>query len=138
MKSAILAADPSDRLDISFDHPAAPSSSSSDLFSFFSFAAARCRKQQRLLLKFTKFMEGCELREAIPRETSSGGPPYELEVYYDGNGDAFYRGGWDRFVEDHDIHQGWILMFDYHRGTAKFNVKIFAGTQCQKKYNLSI
>jgi hypothetical protein len=43
-------------------------------------------------------MEGCELREAILRETSSGGPPYELEVYYDGNGDAFYSGGWDRLI----------------------------------------
>jgi hypothetical protein len=29
-------------------------------------------------------------------------------------------------------------MFDYHRGTAKFDVKIFDGTQCEKKYNLSI
>jgi hypothetical protein len=55
-------------------------------------------------------MEGHELCEAVLCETYSGGPPYELEVYYDGNGDAFFRGGWDRFVEDHDIHQGWILM----------------------------
>jgi hypothetical protein len=29
-------------------------------------------------------------------------------------------------------------MFDYHHGTAKFDVKIFDGTQGQKKYNLSI
>jgi hypothetical protein len=83
-------------------------------------------------------MEGRELRESVLCETSSGGPPYELEVYFDGNGDALFRGGWDRFVEDHNIHQGWILMFDYHHGTAKFNVKIYDGTQCQKKYNLSI
>jgi hypothetical protein len=26
-------------------------------------------------------MEGRELREAVLRETSSGGPPYELEVF---------------------------------------------------------
>jgi hypothetical protein len=83
-------------------------------------------------------MEGRELREAVLRETSSGGTPYELEVYYDGNGDAFFRGGWDRFAKDHDLHHGWILMFDYHRGTAKFDIKIFDGTQCQKKYNSSI
>jgi hypothetical protein len=25
-------------------------------------------------------------------------------------------------------------MFNYHCGTAKFDVKIFDGTQCQKKY----
>jgi hypothetical protein len=64
---------------------------------------------------------------------SSGGPPYELEVYYDDRGDAFFKGGWDRFAENHDLHQGWILMFDYHCGTAKFDIKIFDGTQCQKK-----
>jgi hypothetical protein len=81
-------------------------------------------------------MEGREFHKVVLRETSSSGPPYELEVYYDGNGDAFFRGGWDRFAKDHDIHQGGILMFDYHRGTAKFDVKIYAGTQCQKKYNL--
>jgi hypothetical protein len=45
-------------------------------------------------LKFTKFMEGHELQEVVLCETSSGGPPYELEVYYDGNGDAFFNGGW--------------------------------------------
>jgi hypothetical protein len=26
------------------------------------------------------------------------------------------------------------LMFDYHYGTTKFDVKIFDGTQCQRKY----
>jgi hypothetical protein len=36
-KYAIVIADPTDRLDVSFAHPSAPSSSSSDLFSFFSF-----------------------------------------------------------------------------------------------------
>jgi hypothetical protein len=53
-------------------------------------------------------MEGRELRKDVLHESSGGGPPFELEVYYDGNGDAFFRGGWDRFAEDHDIHQGWI------------------------------
>jgi hypothetical protein len=61
-------------------------------------------------------MDGRELREAVLRETSSSTPPYELEVYYDGIGDAFFRGGWDQFAEDHDLHQGWILMFNYHYG----------------------
>jgi hypothetical protein len=68
------------------------------------------------------------------REVSSNGPPYEVEVYYDVQGDVFFRGGWPHFLEDHDLHQGWILMFKYHCGTAKFNVKIFDGTQCQRKY----
>jgi hypothetical protein len=78
-------------------------------------------------------MESRELREAILQDLSSDGPPYE-EVYYNGEGDMFFRGGWPRFAEDHDLHQGWFLMFNYHCGTAKFDLKIFDGTQCQKKY----
>jgi hypothetical protein len=38
-------------------------------------------------------MDGQELREAILREVLSGGPPYEVEVYYDGDGEMFFRGG---------------------------------------------
>jgi hypothetical protein len=57
-----------------------------------------------------------------------------LEVYYDGKGDVFFKGSWSRFAEDYDLHQGWILLFNYHCGTSKFDVKIFDGTQCQKKY----
>jgi hypothetical protein len=70
-------------------------------------------------------------------EMSSDGPPYEVEVYYDGQGDMFFKGVWPRFVEDHDLHQGWFLMFNYHCGTTKFDVKIFDVTQCQKKYALA-
>jgi hypothetical protein len=44
-------------------------------------------------------MEGHELPEAVFRESSSGRPPYELDVYYDGNGDAFFRGGWDHLLK---------------------------------------
>jgi hypothetical protein len=36
--------------------------------------------------------------------------------------------------EDHDLHQGWFMMFSYHCGKLKFDVQIFDGTQCQKKY----
>jgi hypothetical protein len=80
-------------------------------------------------------MDGHELREAILREVSSDGLPYELEVYYDGEGDVFFKGGWPCFAEDYDLHHGWIFLFNYHCGTSKFDVKIFDGTQCQKKYN---
>jgi hypothetical protein len=57
-------------------------------------------------LKFTKFMDGRELREAILWEVSSDGPQYKVEVYYDGQGDMFFKDGWPHFVEDHDLHQG--------------------------------
>jgi hypothetical protein len=129
-KSVIVTTNPTNHLDVSLVRPSAPSSSSGHLFSFFSFTGAQCHEQQRLPAKFTEFMEGHELHKAVLRESSGGGPPYELESYYDGNGDSFFRGGWDRFVEDHNIHQGWILMFDYHHGTAKFDMKIYDGTQC--------
>jgi hypothetical protein len=132
-KSVVVIANPTDHLDVSLVRPSMPSSTSGHLFSFFYFTGAQCREQQRLPAKFTEFMEGRELRKAVLHESSGGGPSYELEAYYDGNGDSLFRGGWDRFVEDHDIRQGWILMFDHHRWTAKFYVKIYDGTQCQKK-----
>jgi hypothetical protein len=37
-------------------------------FSFFVIAGAQCREEQRVLLKFTKFMDGRELHEAILRK----------------------------------------------------------------------
>jgi hypothetical protein len=113
--------------------PAAPAASS-QVFSFFYIAMGQCHEIQRLLLNFTKFMDGCELREAVLREQSGGGIPYEVEVWYDGNGEQYFRGGWSRFAEDHDIHQGFFMAFDFHVGTSKFDVKIYDGTQCQKKY----
>jgi hypothetical protein len=46
--------------------------------------------------------------------------------------------GLPRFVEDYDLHQGWFLLFNYHCGTTKFDVKIFDGTQCQRKYEAKV
>jgi hypothetical protein len=83
-------------------------------------------------------MDGQELREAILREKSGEGSPYEVEVYYDGDREMFFRGGWPHFVEDYDLHQGWFLLFNYHCGTSKFDMKIFDGTQCQKKYEAEV
>jgi hypothetical protein len=113
--------------------PAAPAVPAR-IFSFFCIAMAQCREIQRMPLDFTKFMDGRELREAVLREQSRGGIPYEVEVWYDGNGEQYFRGGWSQFAEDHDIHQGFFMAFDFHVGTSKFDVKIYDGTQCQKKY----
>jgi hypothetical protein len=87
------------------------------IYSFFCIAGAQCREQQRVPLKFTKFMDGHELREAILHEQSGGGTPYEVEVYLDGRGEMYFRGGWPQFAEDHDLHQGFFMLFDYHCGT---------------------
>jgi hypothetical protein len=108
------------------------------MFSFFVIAGAQCHDQQRVLLKFTKFMDGRELLEAILREQSGGGTPYEVEVYYDGHGEMYFRGGCPQFAEDHELHQGFFMLFNYHCGTSKFDVKIYDGTQCQRKYEAEV
>jgi hypothetical protein len=41
-----------------------------NLFSFFVIAGAQCREQQHVPLKFIKFIDGHELREAILHEES--------------------------------------------------------------------
>jgi hypothetical protein len=99
------------------------------IYSFFCIANAQCRKIQRLPLKFTKFMNGRELWEAVLREHSGGGTPYEVEVWCDGAGEQYFRGGWSQFAEDHDLHQGFFMTFDFHVGTSKFDVRIYDGTQ---------
>jgi hypothetical protein len=53
----------------------------------------QCREIQRLPLKFIKFMDGRELREAILREHSEGGTPYEVKIWYDGAGEQYFKGG---------------------------------------------
>jgi hypothetical protein len=83
-------------------------------------------------------MDGWELREAIICKQSREGTPYEVEVWYDGCGEMYFRGGWSQFAEDHDLHQGFFLIFDYHYGTSKFDVKIYDGTQCQKEYEAEV
>jgi hypothetical protein len=108
------------------------------IYSFFCIAGAQCREIQRVPLKFTEFMDGRELREAVLHEHSGGGTPYEVEVWYDGDSEMYFRGGWSHFAEHHDLHQGFFMIFDYHCGTSKFDVKIYDGTQCQKKYEAEV
>jgi hypothetical protein len=110
-------------------HNVSPSSSPK-IYSFFCIADAQCREIQRVPLKFTKFMDGQELRGAVLHEHSGGGTPYEVEVWYDGTGEQYFKGGWLQFVEDHDICEGFFVTFDFHIGTSKFDVKIYDGTQC--------
>jgi hypothetical protein len=109
-----------------------------NMFSFFVIVGAQCREQQCVPLKFTQFMDGRELCEAILREESGGGTPYEVEVYYDSRGGMYFRGSWPQFAEDHELHQGFFMLFNHHCGTSKFDMKIFDGTQCQKKYEAKV
>jgi hypothetical protein len=78
--------------------PSAPSANASSppsrIYSFFYIIGPQCREIQHLPLKFTKFMDGRELREAVLREHSGVGTPYEVEVWYDGAGEQYFKGGW--------------------------------------------
>jgi hypothetical protein len=118
-------------------HNASPPSSPR-IYSLFCIIGAQCREIQRVPLKFTNFMDGRELREAVLREHSGRGTPYEVEVWYDGDGEMYFKGGWPQFAEDHDLHQGFFMIFDYHIGTSKFDVKIYDGTQCQEEYESEV
>jgi hypothetical protein len=109
--------------------PSTPSANASSppprIYSFFCIAGPQCREIQRLPLKFTKFMDGRELRESVLHEHSRGGTPYEVEVWYDGAGEQHFKGGWSQFAEDHDLHQGFFMTFDFHVGTSKFDMRIY-------------
>jgi hypothetical protein len=127
--------------------PATPGSSAAPLnappplprvYSFFCIAGAQCHEIQWVPLKFTNFMDRRELREAVLHEHSGGGTPYEVEVWYDGSSEMYFKGGWSQFTEDHDIHQGFFMTFDFHIGTSKFNVRIYDGNQCQKEYEAEV
>jgi hypothetical protein len=83
-------------------------------------------------------MDGRELREAVLHEHSGGGTPCEVEVWYDGASEQYFKGGWSQFAKDHDLHQGFFMTFDFYIGTSKFDVRIYDGTQCQKEYEAKV
>jgi hypothetical protein len=66
--------------------------SSASIFCLFAFADTQFRERQRLPLNLTEFMDGREISEDVLREACSGGPPYELEVHYDGEGNISFKG----------------------------------------------
>jgi hypothetical protein len=120
--------------------PSAPYAnvSSPKIYSFFCIASTQCHEIQRLPLKFTQFMDGQELREVILHEHSGGGTPCEVEVWYDGASEQYFKGGWSQFAEDQNPHQGFFMTFDFHIGTSKFDVRIYDGTQCQREYEAEV
>jgi hypothetical protein len=121
--------------------PSAPSANASPpparIYSF-CITNVQCREIQRLPLKFTKFMDRRELWEAVLREHSGGGTPYEVKVWYDGAGEQYFKGDCSQFAEDHDLHQGFLMTFDFHVSMSKFDVRIYDGTQCQKEYEAEV
>jgi hypothetical protein len=82
-------------------------------------------------------MDGRELREAILHEHSGEGTPYEVEVWYDGAGEQYFKGGWSQFVDDHDIQRGFFITFDFHVGTSKFDLNPWRFVTSGKIYHPS-
>jgi hypothetical protein len=73
-------------------------------------------------------VEGQELSHAILQEGSAGQPPYDVEVFYDGEGKCYVRSGWSSFFTDYGVEEGWFLLFSHRCETHKFYVRIIDDT----------
>jgi hypothetical protein len=88
----------------------------------------------RLPSQFMEAMEGQEMAYATLRECSVGQPRYRVEVYYDGEGECYFRDGWSKFFADYGVHAGWFLLFTHRDGRRNFIVYIFDGTLCARTF----
>jgi hypothetical protein len=88
----------------------------------------------RLPSQFVEAMEGQEMAYATPRECSVGQPRYRVEVYYDGEGECYFRNGWPKFFADYGVHAGWFLLFTHRDGWGNFIICIFDGTLCARTF----
>jgi hypothetical protein len=79
-------------------------------------------------------MDGQEMAYATLWECSMGQPRYRVEVYYDGEGECYFRDGWSKFFADYGVHAGWFLLFTRRDGRRNFIVCIFDGTLCARTF----
>jgi hypothetical protein len=84
--------------------------------------------------QFVEAMEGQEMAYATLRECSVGQPRYRIEVYYDGEGECYFRDGWPKFFADYGVHAGWFLLFTHRDGRRNFIVCIFDSTLCTRTF----
>jgi hypothetical protein len=95
---------------------------------------AGAKDRLRLPSQFMEAMEGQEMAYAMLQECSVGQPRYRIEVYYDGEGECYFRDGWPKFFADYGVHAGWFLLFTRHDGRQNFVVCIFDGTLCARTF----
>jgi hypothetical protein len=95
---------------------------------------AGARDRLRLPSRFVEAMEGQEMAYATLRECSVGQPRYHIEVYYDGEGECYFRNGWPKFFVDYGVHAGWFLLFTRRDGRRNFVICIFNDTLCARTY----
>jgi hypothetical protein len=72
---------------------------------------ARSEERLPLPFKFVEAMEGQGLTHAIVEDCSGGQPSYDVEIFHDGEGKSYFRGGWPKFFEDYGLREGWSLIF---------------------------
>jgi hypothetical protein len=83
-------------------------------------------------------MEGQGLMHAIMEECSGGQPSYDVEVYHDGEGKCYFRGGWPKFFADYSLREGWSLIFSRRNGMRDFCVCIIDDSFCARSYRIGV
>jgi hypothetical protein len=95
---------------------------------------ARAKDRLSLPSQFMEAMEGQEMAYTTLRECSVGQPRYHVEVYYDGEGECYFRDGCPKFFTDYGVHAGWFLLSTCCDGRWNFIVCIFDGTLCARTF----
>jgi hypothetical protein len=120
--------------DVSLAQPIVPQASAASMFSFFAFASAQCREHQRLPRNLlNSWMVASFVKLSSEKSPAMG---HHMNWRYT----MMVKVMCSSRVVGHALlnimifTKGWILIFNYHCGTSKFDVKIFDGTKCQKKY----
>jgi hypothetical protein len=102
--------------------------------TFIISVLAGVKDHLRLPSQFVEAMEGQEMAYTTLQEYSVGQPKYCVEVYYDGDGECYFRNGWPKFFADYGMHAGWFLLFTHRDGRRNFIICIFDGTLCARTF----
>jgi hypothetical protein len=91
----------------------------------------------RLLLpfQFVDTMGGDVLTHVTVEECSGRQPSDPIEIFHDGEGKSYLRGGWPQFIEDYDLKLGWSLIFSRREGSHFFCVRVVDISYCARAYS---
>jgi hypothetical protein len=64
---------------------------------------ARAMRLLRLPSEFSEIIGDFDISQAVIREGCGWHPPYEVEIFKDGEGQNFLRGGWPRFCTNYGM-----------------------------------
>ncbi|KAH6781667.1 hypothetical protein C2S51_006960 [Perilla frutescens var. frutescens] len=98
---------------------------------FFKIMVPGFREKLKLPLAF------CEKIKEEKSETAiieSGKGMWEVRVSRNcGDDQIFFKDGWPRFVDEHDLNVGYFLVFEHIRDL-HFNVVVFNPSACERRY----